>query len=562
MSANAPIPIYKPYLPPPQFEALDPPEARREIESYFGLLNEVWEERDRQLISAMHGLVLGFGMALDNLSDVVITAASTDDFLKFDGTDWVNFPLLTTANTWGATQNVQHLIPTADATYDLGSSANGFRTLYANNPNGIVFQLPTAAGTGAPSIYSLVMGGGGDGTEGGIAAISMDDCTGGGFNEFVLNLGALGAPGPINTFIMRSLVGGSVGLVEFDLGFQLTLGTPRLDFRLKSIDFGGGAADMVLGFVNRATDTSDTATRMIAFGHQLNSGTNLDHLTIAQNATATAVVNGSLVVFRAPSNTVANCFFSSGTAASTYSFVWFRGPGAIAPTAPATRARISNVQIDPPGISSVSTIADAASLYISAAPTFGTANWSLWVDAGDTRLDGTLVFGSTTGARLSAAAGVLTMAGLSGTAENLTWDFTAANVVTVASGTGVTDLVLSFANVRTTTALEIDGTLNHDGAAVGFFGAAPATQPTYTQTFATADRTHAATATGAALTDSTGGTANTTLVAITATGDDANINDNFADLALRSNELRTDLDDVRQLVNAIIDDLQLYGLFL
>ena len=42
-----------------------------------------------------------------------------------------------------------------------------------------------------------------------------------------------------------------------------------------------------------------------------------------------------------------------------------------------------------------------------------------------------------------------------------------------------------------------------------------------------------------ALTDSTGGTANDTLVAISGSGDDAEINNNFADLSAKVNELRT-----------------------
>jgi hypothetical protein len=42
-----------------------------------------------------------------------------------------------------------------------------------------------------------------------------------------------------------------------------------------------------------------------------------------------------------------------------------------------------------------------------------------------------------------------------------------------------------------------------------------------------------------ALTDSTGGTANNTLVAISGSGDDANINNNFADLAAKIAELLT-----------------------
>jgi len=44
-----------------------------------------------------------------------------------------------------------------------------------------------------------------------------------------------------------------------------------------------------------------------------------------------------------------------------------------------------------------------------------------------------------------------------------------------------------------------------------------------------------------ALTDSTGGTANDTLVAISGSGDDTNINNNFADLAAKVNAIRTAL---------------------
>lgn len=44
-----------------------------------------------------------------------------------------------------------------------------------------------------------------------------------------------------------------------------------------------------------------------------------------------------------------------------------------------------------------------------------------------------------------------------------------------------------------------------------------------------------------ALTDSTGGTANDTLVAISGTGDDADLNNNFADLVAKLNTIRTAL---------------------
>lgn len=95
---------------------------------------------------------------------------------------------------------------------------------------------------------------------------------------------------------------------------------------------------------------------------------------------------------------------------------------------------------------------------------------------------------------------------------------------------------------------------------IGFFNVTPVARPSaYTQTYATATKTHA-NLTAATLTDSTGGTANTTLVAISGTGDDANVNNNFADLAAQVNALLADVTNVKQVVNAMIDDDQSLGL--
>lgn len=95
---------------------------------------------------------------------------------------------------------------------------------------------------------------------------------------------------------------------------------------------------------------------------------------------------------------------------------------------------------------------------------------------------------------------------------------------------------------------------------IGFFNVTPAARPAaYTQTYATASRTHS-NLTAATLTDSTGGTANTTLVAISGTGDDANVNNNFADLAAQVNALLTDITNVKQVLNSVIDDDQTLGL--
>ena len=88
-------------------------------------------------------------------------------------------------------------------------------------------------------------------------------------------------------------------------------------------------------------------------------------------------------------------------------------------------------------------------------------------------------------------------------------------------------------------------------------------QSAYTQTYATANKTHA-NPTATTLTDNTAGTATTTLEAL-ADGtvyatDVAKIRNNFADLAASNNALIVDLADVKALVNSVIDDLQAQGL--
>jgi hypothetical protein len=74
----------------------------------------------------------------------------------------------------------------------------------------------------------------------------------------------------------------------------------------------------------------------------------------------------------------------------------------------------------------------------------------------------------------------------------------------------------------------------------------PLYNPTYTQTYSTADKTHAAAAQTAVAT--TGATAVTPFGYTTA----AQAND----IVTQLNNARTDILEVKQLVNAVIDDLQ------
>lgn len=122
----------------------------------------------------------------------------------------------------------------------------------------------------------------------------------------------------------------------------------------------------------------------------------------------------------------------------------------------------------------------------------------------------------------------------------------------------------------------IGGDLTHTGTKVGFYGAAVVARPAaYTQTYATATRTHAA-RTDAALTDNTAGTVSTTLAALPdpadglltadALRDDLVANlipvlrNALASLADQHNKTRTDSQNSAQFANQILDDFQLEGL--
>lgn len=171
-----------------------------------------------------------------------------------------------------------------------------------------------------------------------------------------------------------------------------------------------------------------------------------------------------------------------------------RATGTIDEFTSGTHALLAGVRLEAPTVTvGVATVTDTAVLYV-AGPMTATvtgANYSLWVDAGTTRLD---------------------------------------------------------------------GDLTHQGTLLGFYGATPVAQPAaYTQTYATATRTHAA-PTAAALTDSSTGTASQTIGAIAGSGADAGINNNFASVTDEINKLIADLANLKQLANSMIDDFQLNGL--
>jgi hypothetical protein len=111
-------------------------------------------------------------------------------------------------------------------------------------------------------------------------------------------------------------------------------------------------------------------------------------------------------------------------------------------------------------------------------------------------------------------------------------DFGSQNVVTTGTlGAGATTLAGNLTINDTFNVVLATGTGTKIGTAagqkLGFYNATPVVQP--------------AGANQAALTNSTGGTADGTLAAVSGTGDDADINNNFTELHTLLNEIRTAL---------------------
>lgn len=137
------------------------------------------------------------------------------------------------------------------------------------------------------------------------------------------------------------------------------------------------------------------------------------------------------------------------------------------------------------------------------------------------------------------------------------------------SGSGVTigALVLKSTTVtvadganfvlNTTTGTKIGTATNQK---LGFYNATPVVQPgAYTQTYSTADKTHA-NLTSADLSGITSSTTGSALAEPGAAYTQAELQQNFRRIQDQYNALRADVTDLKQLANSIIDDLQSLGL--
>ncbi|MDO8715891.1 MAG: hypothetical protein Q7J73_03665 [Dehalococcoidales bacterium] len=161
-------------------------------------------------------------------------------------------------------------------------------------------------------------------------------------------------------------------------------------------------------------------------------------------------------------NLLLNSVITSADNASNLAQLWVRG-SLTTPSGSDTYSVVSTAYFDEPNITkgATDTITNATTIYVKDAPTEGSNNYALWVDAGATQLDGTLdVNGATTLAALTLDAGSnFIMSSGTGTYAQTnaqTTDATAdATTITLsAGGTGETGvlrgLVISQSDTATT----------------------------------------------------------------------------------------------------------------
>ncbi len=86
-------------------------------------------------------------ISFNDLSDVDTTGVSTGDFIQFDGTDWVDFDLFATANTWTAAQTFDDARITNNQVLRFLKGINDTDLQAQNSITNVVITLPAATTT-------------------------------------------------------------------------------------------------------------------------------------------------------------------------------------------------------------------------------------------------------------------------------------------------------------------------------------------------------------------------------------------------------------------------------
>lgn len=153
-----------------------------------------------------------------------------------------------------------------------------------------------------------------------------------------------------------------------------------------------------------------------------------------------------------------------------------------------------------------------------------------------------------------------TLAGLTGTVNQITVTNGAGSITLSLPQDLATSSTPTFGSLTLTNQITIGGDLDHNGSNIGFFGTAPAALTSaYTQTYATATRTHS-NPTSSDLSGITSSTTGSALAEPSGAYTQSEMQQNFRRIQDQYNNLRADVLNIKQLVNQVLDDLQLYGL--
>jgi len=305
-----------------------------------------------------------------------------------------------------------------------------------------------------------------------------------------------------DTYIFAELVVGS-GISGAD-GNQLHVHTATAGSVTASVDAdelvlensGNTGITLLAGATSNAAiyfgDSGDNDIGKIDYDHNGNTlAVTVNTAEVLSLTSAATIFNdpGNDVDFRIETNNIANGFvvdggldvFAFGAAAADDKFITISPPAAShtattdtyalhvtaggAQTIPSgTTALVASVAIEEPNITATGTVTSAATLYVKSAPTEGSSNYALWVDAGAVQFDA----GLTVGTDVSAGNDLLLTS--SGAVINFnSGDVTlthSSNTLTVAGGTLAT-AALTASTITGSGALSIDDATDSTSGTTG-----------------------------------------------------------------------------------------------
>ncbi len=313
------------------------------------------------------------------------------------------------ANTWTAAQTMAANL-LCSGVRDLGSSSQGFQTLFLDKNDGVVIELPTAISKNDQSNYTFDMGGGslgsGEGDEGGRFTFLFDDINStagaGSFNRLLFDVGATSLS-TANEIIFQADIPNTLTTTKLTLGYGLA----ALNMTLTTAGSGIAALNIAnaaggdTNFSNSASGKAITFNMATGSASFNSNNANMDLLWDSDVANTNPFFQldagtwggaGSMSIggrFIPVDSEVLRFAPSARTAPADASGALIRViPAFAATTIPTgTTATWGSIDIFEPNITATGTVTDAFTVRIVGPPSEGTRNMALWIDDGLSRFD-------------------------------------------------------------------------------------------------------------------------------------------------------------------------------